>query len=135
MRRISNKIAETPTHSASLYWLQRGFTLMEAIVVIMITGIIAVAVITFVREPILAYLDTARRAEVSDEADTAVRRIARDVQNALPNSVRVSGTQFLEFVPITAAGRYRAGDPPPGDPLDFTVPDATSAFDVLGPTV
>ena len=136
MRRISDKRAEAPTYFTSRWLPERGFTLIEALVVIMITGIIAVAVITFVREPILAYLDTARRAELSDEADTALRRIARDVQSALPNSVRVSGTAYLEFLPVRSAGRYRAdfGVAGTGDPLDFTS-STDSSFDVLGPTV
>ena len=136
MRRISDKRAETTTHFTSHCLPECGFTLIEALVVIMITGIIAVAVITFVREPILAYLDTARRAELSDEADTALRRIARDVQSALPNSVRVSGTAYLEFLPIRSAGRYRAtvGAGGTGDPLDFTS-STDSSFDVLGPAV
>jgi MSHA biogenesis protein MshO len=136
MRRISDKRAEAPTYFTSHWLPERGFTLIEALVVIMITGIIAVAVITFVREPILAYLDTARRAELSDEADTALRRIARDVQSALPNSVRVSGTAYLEFLPVRSAGRYRAdfGVAGAGDPLDFTS-STDSSFDVLGPTV
>ncbi len=136
MRRISDKCAETLTCSARHRVPECGFTLIEALVVIMITGIIAVAIITFVRQPVLAYLDSARRAEFSDEADTALRRIARDVQNALPNSVRVSGSQFLEFLPISAAGRYRAdfGVAGAGDPLDFAS-STDSSFDVLGPVV
>lgn len=116
---------------------QHGFTLIEAIMVITITGIIAAVVAIFIRRPVEAYFDTARRAALTDIADTTARRIARDLQGALPNSVRVDGTgRFLEFVPIRDAGRYRvevgtsAGD----DPLDFTNA-ADNSFDVLGPTV
>lgn len=116
---------------------QHGFTLVEAIAVIVITGIIASMVAVFIRSPIEAYVDTARRAALADIADTAARRIARDLQGALPNSVRVGGaSQFLEFVPIVTAGRYRAEPGPAGagDPLSFT--DGTdSSFEVFGPPV
>ena len=116
---------------------EKGFTLVEAIVVIVITGIIASMVAVFIRSPIDAYVDTARRAMLSDIADTAARRIARDLQGALPNSVRVVGSpQFLEFVPIIAAGRYRAevGAAASDDPLSFT-DGSDNSFDVLGPAV
>lgn len=105
--------------------------------VITITGIIAAMVAVFIRSPIDAYVATARRAMLTDIADTAARRITRELQAALPNSVRVDGTgRFLEFVPIVAAGRYRAEAGPaaaPGNPLDFTTAD--NRFDVLGPPV
>lgn len=107
----------------------------EAIIVIVITGIIAASISVFMVGPVKGYFDTARRAEMTDIADTALRRMARDLQNALPNSVRVSGGAFLEFVPIKAAGRYRAekGTNAADDPLDFTTTDGS--FDVLGPAV
>lgn len=116
---------------------QKGFTLVEAVIVIAITGIIGGMVAVFMRGPINAYFDTARRAELTDVADTAVRRVARDVQSALPNSVRVDGTgNFLELIPIRTAGRYRAeaGSAAADDPLDFTLA-ADNSFDVLGPPV
>ena len=119
------------------YFAQAGFTLVEAIVVIAITGIIGGMVAVFLRGPIDAYFDTARRAELTDVADTAVRRVAREVQSALPNSVRVDGTgNFLEFIPIRTAGRYRVevGRAVVDDPLDFSLA-ADNAFDVLGPPV
>lgn len=109
---------------------------MEALVVIMITGIIAGGVAIFMRGAVQGYFDASRRAQLTDIADTAARRIARDIQGALPNSVRVSGGAFIEFVPIRGAGRYRTekGVDVADDPLDFAVP-ADGSFDVLGPQV
>jgi MSHA biogenesis protein MshO len=115
---------------------QHGFTLVEAIAVIVIAGIIAAMVAMFIRSPIDAYVDTARRAMLADVADTAARRIARELQGALPNSVRAGDPHFLEFVPIVTAGRYRAeaGTASTDDPLIFTGA-ADTGFDVLGPAV
>jgi MSHA biogenesis protein MshO len=112
----------------------RGFTLIEMIIVITITGIIAAVVATFIRAPIQGYLDSANRAALTDVADTAIRRIGRDLHLALPNSVRITssgGITYLEFLLTSGGGRYRIDTP--GDPLDFTTAD--NSFDVLGPTV
>lgn len=113
-----------------------GFTLVEAVVVIAIVGILAGMVAMFMRSPLQASFDVARRAELTDIADTALRRMARDVQGALPNSMRVSGSDFMEFVPIKAAGRYRAevDSAGGGNPLDFSS-STDASFDVLGPGV
>ncbi|MEO6147359.1 MAG: prepilin-type N-terminal cleavage/methylation domain-containing protein, partial [Sulfuriferula sp.] len=114
---------------------QRGFTLIEAIIVITITGIVAGMVAVFIRAPVQGYFDSARRAELTDIADTAQRRISRDLRLALPNSVRVSGGNYLEFLQTSGGGRYRAevDNSGAGDILDFTTSD--NSFDVLGPPV
>jgi len=116
---------------------QRGFTLIEAVMVIALTGIVGAMVAMFIRAPVNAYIDQTRRGEMSDEADGALRRIARELRGALPNSVRVgAGGNYLEFLPVSAAGRYRAAPTSTGsgDFLDFSSP-TDGSFEVFGPPV
>lgn len=113
---------------------QSGLTLVELVVTIVITGIIAAGIAVFIQRPVEGYLDAERRAELTDEADTALRRITRDLRTALPNSVRVDASgKFIEFIETTGGGRYRAelDSGGLGNILDFTAADTT--FDVIGP--
>lgn len=113
---------------------QRGLTLVELVVTIVITGIIAAGIAVFIQRPVEGYLDAERRAELTDEADTALRRITRDLRTALPNSVRVDASgRFVEFIETTGGGRYRAelDSGGLGNILDFTAAD--TSFDVIGP--
>lgn len=110
-----------------------GFTLIEAVVVIVISGVIAVMAAVFMRTPVEGYFDSVRRAELTDAADTALRRMARDVRAALPNSLRPGGPTCFEFLPVVAGGRYRFQNGTglgPFDPLLFNAAD--TSFDVLG---
>jgi MSHA biogenesis protein MshO len=122
-----------------------GFTLIEAVMVMVITGILGALVASFAA-PLRGYFDATARADLSDVADTALRRMARDVRLALPNSVRVNtsgGDSYLDFLATTGGGRYRASGtgtgncaaaaPTNGDALIFT--EADTCFEVLGSTV
>jgi MSHA biogenesis protein MshO len=118
---------------------QRGFTLVEAIVVMVITGILAGIMVLFIRRPVQNYTDAAARAELSDAADLALRRMARELRTALPNSVRLTGSPgnvwWLEFIPTTGGGQYLTvennPDPVKGTPLSFTSTNAQT-FNVIG---
>jgi MSHA biogenesis protein MshO len=90
---------------------ERGVTLIELVVVIVVLGIV-VAAVAFFLNPIRQSTDLALRADLTDIADNTLQRIGRDVKLALPNSVRVTvagGSVFLEFLSLRDAGRYRAG--------------------------
>ena len=120
--------------------IQTGFTLIELIIVIVITGILAGMVAIFIKAPIEQYIGIANRAEMSDIADTALRRIGRDIRTAVPNSVRLSNDKTIEFLPTKTGGRYRANPALSGtvqcggtlaeDILDFTIAD--SCFEIIG---
>lgn len=111
---------------------QRGFTLIEMVMVIVILGVIGTMVAVFMRTPVDAYFDTARRAALTDVADTALRRMARDIHKALPNSIRNPSANCIEFIPTRTGGRYRVQDSLPGDgtALDFSAND--TRFNMLG---
>lgn len=110
-----------------------GFTLIEMIMVITITGIIAGMVAVFIRAPVEGYVDSVRRAELTDQADVALRRMARDVRLALPNSLReVDPNQSFEFIMTKSGGRYRdESDGSSGSGLNYLF-SSTGSFDVLG---
>lgn len=102
-----------------------GLTLVELIVVIAIAGIIATITSSFIVTAATGYSDLARRAELVDAAETSLRKVARDVRRALPNSVRIrdsvgitesvtctiaSGTTCaIELLNTLDGARYREG--------------------------
>lgn len=116
---------------------QRGFTLIEVIIAIVVTGIISGMVATFMVLPIQGYIDSSRRADITELADGALRRIAFDLRGAVPNTVRIDATgMFLEFVPASDGGRYRAALASDGSGNILNATSAVdTAFDVLGPNV
>ena len=118
------------------YGGQRGFTLVEAIIVIIITGIVGAMVALFIRLPVQGYVDSAARAQLLDVADTTLARMKRDIRLAVPNSVRVvsaGGVVYLEFLQSKIGGRYLGEEDavPGGDVLSWT-DAADTSFTVVG---
>lgn len=125
-------MAHAPFAQPTAIRQQAGFTLVELVMVIVIMGVIGGIVSVFMKSPVDAYFDTARRAALTDVADTTARRIARDIRKALPNSVRTPSAGCLEFIPTKTGGRYRteailSGD---GTQLNFSASD--TAFNMFG---
>lgn len=86
---------------------QRGFTLVELVMVITLAGAVAVMVATALSRPLEGFVAQSRRAELVDLAVGALNRMARDIRLAVPNSVRLSGNSAVEMFNVLNAGRYR----------------------------
>lgn len=114
-----------------------GFTLFEMILAIVVLGIIATSLGIFIVPALRSSEALERRAQLVDAAESALRRMARDIRIGLPNSVRISATGSgfaLEVVPTFDGGRYCiagvADCAGAAQELDFTASDTD--FDVLG---
>lgn len=121
-----------------------GFTLIELVAVIVISGIIGVILASVIRHPMDAVDAQIRRAELVDMSESALRRMQRDIHAALPNSIRIRSTSgaignatcpapggaicSLEMLHTIDGGRYRAGLP--GNRLIFDGADLQ--FSVIG---
>lgn len=104
---------------------ERGFSLVEMVIVITLTGILASVLANVIRGPMLAIVAVQERSRLVDMLDTALLRMSREIRLALPYSIRVSGNA-IEFLRTLDGGRYReeaAGR------LDFDVDSST--FTVL----
>jgi len=105
---------------------QRGFSLVEMVIVITLIGILASVLANIIRGPMQSLIVVQERSRLVDMLDTALVRMSREIRLALPYSIRVSGTNAIEFLRTLDGGRYReqaAGR------LDFGV--ASSTFTVL----
>jgi len=83
----------------------KGFTLVELITVILILSIVSISITSFIRFGVDIYQDTVNRDRQVGDSRFLIERITRELREAMPNSVRVSGS-CLEFVPIVASSTY-----------------------------
>ena len=115
---------------------QRGFTLIELVVTLVIAGVVVGFMALFMVTPVDAYFATARRAELNDSANSAMRVLSQDIRNALPESVRYGSAGALVAVEVLVtreAIRYRRAGLPSSTPntqVDFGIPE--SNFNVVG---
>ncbi|MBT8109070.1 MAG: prepilin-type N-terminal cleavage/methylation domain-containing protein [Gammaproteobacteria bacterium] len=113
----------------------KGFTLVELVVVIVLSTIVISFMAMFISGPVQGYTDQVRRAELVDVSDNSLRRMARDIRRALPNSIRVTtsgAVVAIEMLNTVDGVRYRER-PPPANPariLDFSAAD--DAFNSIG---
>ena len=95
--------------------LIRGFTLVELVVVMVLMGILAGSFTVFFKPAIDAFFDARRRADMTDAADTALRKMAQDLRRAVPNSLNLIKPLYdathaaacFQIVPTIGGGRYR----------------------------
>lgn len=105
---------------------QRGVTLVELVMVIVIIGLVSVVALAFMQRTFVGYAQAREQLIVAEQGRLALNRFKRDVRLALPNSPRltiVGGVQYLEFAPTVSGGRYRSAsatgtDSAPACPVD-----------------
>jgi MSHA biogenesis protein MshO len=89
--------------------LARGATLIELVITIVLLGVVSVTIGAFLVPTFTANRAMERRAGLVDAAENSLRRMARDIRIALPNSVRISTTATtfaVEMIPTVDGGKY-----------------------------
>lgn len=110
-----------------------GATLVELVVVLVITAILAGAMGVFITRAMEGVRDVSRRATLVDVAESALRRVARDVRRALPNSIRIGGgARALEMLHAADGGRYRRRPGTNPGPVDHLAPSDWLTFAASG---
>ncbi|MDO9372202.1 MAG: type II secretion system protein [Gammaproteobacteria bacterium] len=86
-----------------------GFTLVEMVFTLVISGIMLALAAVFITRPIEGYQDLTRRALLVNNAESALRQMAREMRNALPKSVRINTVSgfALEMLPVIDGAMYR----------------------------
>lgn len=89
----------------------KGFTLIELVIVIILLGIMAAGIGGFVGLSTQTFVNVSERDELLASARFAVERLNREVSNAVPNSIRIktdtdTNQQCLEFMPVKASTTY-----------------------------
>lgn len=94
----------------------RGFTLIELVIVMVLMGVLASTFMIFFMPTVKGYFDARRRADLTDVADTALRKMNLDIRRAIPNSLNLidastsgDATACFQMVPSVGGGRYRLG--------------------------
>ncbi|WP_077340997.1 PilW family protein [Pseudocolwellia agarivorans] len=93
----------------------KGFTLVELVIVIVLLGILSVGISGFLKLGSQIFVDVKNRSEIVATARFAIERLNRELRTALPNSVRVTLTdqsgnstniQCIEYIPILTTANY-----------------------------
>ena len=107
--------------------LSKGFTLVEMIAAIVVSAILAIGIVDYIGRSVEGFDSSANRNQLASAGRTAISRLAMEIHNALPNSIRTtsaspSGDQCIEFIPVRASTTYLTAP--------VTGPGATT-FDVV----
>lgn len=88
----------------------QGFTLIELVMVIVLIGIISVALVPVITNSVEIYRADKSRAALIQKGRLALERIAREVREAVPNTLETvtdaAGNPGIQFLSVRSGGRY-----------------------------
>ncbi len=91
---------------------QSGVTLVELVVVMLLLGILATGLTSYLRIGASMYVDGTAVQQTLQQSRFALERVVRELRSAVPNSVRVlnsadNSISCVEFTPLLQSGVYR----------------------------
>ncbi len=84
---------------------QRGFTLIEMVVTIVVLGTLMAGTVSYITNSTIAYINVAQRDQLTTLGRITVEQITRELRHALPNSIRIQNN-CIEFFPVKAGSVY-----------------------------
>lgn len=112
-----------------------GFTLVELIVAIVITAIVASLLVLFLNAPLQSYFAQTTSSDLTDSANHIADAVTADVRTALPNSMRiriVGSRAALELLATEGIARYYGqGDNPSNPGEELVIGNPVPAFATL----
>ena len=113
---------------------QRGFTLIEMIVTIVVVAVIGLAIAGFVEYGMKGYVETIDRQKVQVKGQFVVEKMSREISHAVPNSFDSSimpasafAQKCLTFYAIKYSGFYHLDEST--DELDFIIGQDSPTLD------
>ena len=76
----------------------RGFTLLEVVITLLLLGLFAGVLSTFVSSGFKAYFHGQELNESAAQARLALARMTRDVRALKPSQIQVAGSTYLSFI-------------------------------------
>lgn len=124
---------------------RRGFTLLEMVITLILVGIVAGILAPFYQQAGIMFSDTRTRIELTAKGRLALERLARELREAHPGQIQVSGnslrfSQLEDLISATLLGsvphkEYRVCTPISinlvGTQLDWDIDDDGSSDAVL----
>jgi MSHA biogenesis protein MshO len=100
----------------------RGFTLIEMVLALIVSAILLLGVANFTNLGVTGYFGSVERYRLQTEASFVLEKMSREVRHAVPNMFEDDGSNCVSFYSIADSGFYAVS----GADLNFIVSNSDS---------